>query len=293
MRVPLSVSILCPEPFGSDRTTNSMSTKFYDERQSDDAAEHYESDFVPMIGGPVASDLVEGAALRKGERVLDVACGTGVVARLAAQRVGERGRVAGLDINPAMLAVARRVTPPELAIAWYETSAEAMPLPDAGFDAVLCSMGLQFMENAADALREMLRVLAPGGRLALCVPGPTPKVFATMADIAEHLDAALGPFMHAVFSLHDPSAMAERLERAGFRHVVVRTQTKTLRVPPPTEFFWRYLRCTPLAGALARLSEQRRAALEREVVARWREFETEGGMTFGIGMTTATASADR
>lgn len=268
-----------------------MAREFYDERHDRDAAEHYEADFVPMIGRSVASDLVEAATLREGERVLDVACGTGIVARLAAERVGERGRIAGLDINPGMLAVARRVTSPELAIAWYETNAEAIPLPDAGFDAVLCSMGLQFMTNKLDALREMLRMLAPGGRLALCVPGPTPKIFAVMADgLAKHVDPAIAPFLHAVFSLHDARGMSALLERAGFRDVDVRTDTRRLQLPPPVEFLWRYLQCTPLASTLAELDEQRRLAFERDVCAQWRDLDAHGGVILELGMTTATAS---
>src|SRR5687767_11990931 len=93
------------------------------------APENYERYFVPAIGRPLAEDLTETADLRPGERVLDVACGTGVVARLAAERVGAGGTVAGLDLNPGMLAVARAITPPQLTIVWHHGSAEAMPLP--------------------------------------------------------------------------------------------------------------------------------------------------------------------
>jgi ubiquinone/menaquinone biosynthesis C-methylase UbiE len=269
-----------------------MAADFYDERYGGDATENYETYFVPMIGGPIASDLVDVAAIRDRERVLDVACGTGAATRLAAQRVGKRGRVAGLDINPGMLAVARRVTPPELAIAWYETSAEAMPLPDAEFDVVLCSMGLQFMASPLDALREMLRTLAPGGRLALCVPGPKPEIFAAMADgLARHVDPAIAPFVDAVFSLHEAAGLRRLVERAGFREVAVHTTTKTLRLPPPAEFLWQYVHCTPIAQAVADLDDERRAAFERDVCARWREFVTDGALTLSLGMTTATAKA--
>ena len=85
---------------------------------------------------------MEAAAIRPGERVLDVACGTGIVTRLAQERVGSEGTVAGLDPNPEMLAVARQAAPPEPRIDWYEAPAEAIPLPDESFDVVLCGMGL-------------------------------------------------------------------------------------------------------------------------------------------------------
>src|SRR3546814_6159009 len=85
-----------------------------------------------------SSDL--NAALREGERVLDVACGTGVVTRLASEQVGATGAVSGLDVNPGMLAVARAATPEGMSIEWHEANAEAMPLPDASFDVVLCQL---------------------------------------------------------------------------------------------------------------------------------------------------------
>src|SRR5215207_11707155 len=116
------------------------------------APENYERYFVPVIGAPLATDLVDVAALRPGERVLDVACGTGVVARLAAERVEATGTVAGIDLNPGMLAVARSVTPPGMVIEWHQSSAEAMPLPDEAFDVVLCQLGLQFVPDKLAAL---------------------------------------------------------------------------------------------------------------------------------------------
>ncbi|NIX00730.1 MAG: methyltransferase domain-containing protein, partial [Phycisphaerae bacterium] len=128
------------------------------------APENYERYFVPAIGAPVADDLIEVAALRPDERVLDVACGTGVVTGMASELVGDGGVVAGLDVNPGMLAVARATTPSDATIEWHEASAEAMPFPDGSFDAVLCQMGIQFIPDKDAALSEMRRVLAPGGR---------------------------------------------------------------------------------------------------------------------------------
>ena len=145
-------------------TTRMPQHNFY-EAYGGSAPENYERYFVPVIGTPLATDLIDIATLRPGERVLDVACGTGVVARLAAERVGTTRTVAGIDINPGMLTVARSVTPPGMSIEWYETSAEAIPLPDEAFDVVLCQLGLQFVSDKLAALREMRRVLAPNGRL--------------------------------------------------------------------------------------------------------------------------------
>ncbi len=130
--------------------------------------EIYEHHAVPAIFARWAPELVELAGVQPGERVLDVACGTGVVTRLLADRVGSTGRVVGLDLNAGMLAAARAaaVNP---TIEWLEGNVMSMSLPDATFDAVVCQQGFQFFPDKPLALREMRRVLVSGGRLALSV----------------------------------------------------------------------------------------------------------------------------
>lgn len=254
-------------------------------------AENYERYFVPCIGGPIARDLVTAASIRGGERVLDVACGTGVATRLAAARVGPSGRVAGLDMNPGMLAVARSATPADAAIDWYEASAEAMPLPDVAFDVALCSMGLQFVGDKLAALREMRRVLASGGRAVIGAPGPTPAAFEVLADgLARHVAPRAASFVHAVFSLNDEGELRGLLAEAGFREIAIGAATKTLTLPGPAEFLWQYVYSTPLAAAVAELDEPRRAELQRDVCAGWRELGAAGPMTVPVRMITATAS---
>src|SRR5690606_18640620 len=122
--------------------------------------------FVPAIARPAADPLLAAADLRPGERVLDVACGTGVIARLAAAEVGPDGAVAAIDLAPDMIEVARREPAPSgTAIDWHVGDAAALPFDDAGYDAVLCQMGLMFMTDRPAALAEMRRTLRPGGRL--------------------------------------------------------------------------------------------------------------------------------
>lgn len=132
------------------------------------------------------------AALQPGERVVDGACGTGVVSRLAAERVGATGSVVGVDVNPAMLGVARSApAPPGASIDWREANAEALPLPDASFDVVLCQLGLMFVADRSAALREIRRVLAPGGRVAITVPGTMEPLMEAMAEsLARNIDPA-------------------------------------------------------------------------------------------------------
>lgn len=251
---------------------------------------NYERFFVPAIGAPLANDLIKLAALRSGERVLDVACGTGIVARLASQQVGTTGIVAGLDVNPGMLAVARSATPPDMPIEWYEASAEIMPFPDASFDAVLCQMGLQFMPDKHAALREMRRVLVHSGRLILNVPGPTPRLFTIMGEALErHIGAEAAGFVNHVFSLHDTAEIQNLLSGADFRNVSVQADTKSLPLPAPEEFLWQYIHSTPLAGPVAQVDNDRRTLLEREVVEKWQEFVKDHALVLQVRNVVATA----
>lgn len=267
-----------------------MNQQVYGKSFGQNPAENYQRFFVPAIGAPVAADLIGIAGLHAGQRVLDVACGTGVVTRLAAERVGAGGTVAGLDLNPGMLAVARSETSRNSSIDWYEANAESMPFPDGVFDVALCQMGLQFIPNKLAVLREMRRVLDTGGRAIVTVPGPTPPLFAIMADaLARHLCTKAASFCDLVFSLHDADELTELMRSAGFREVDVRAKPKTLRLPAPADFLWQYIYSTPLAEAAAQAGEAKRNALERDVCAQWQDFVVNGSMSLQVGMTTVTA----
>src|SRR5688500_16775452 len=122
------------------------------------AAEIYESFFVPALFQEWAGRVADTAHIQLGQRVLDVACGTGVLARAAADRAGAGGSVTGLDINEGMLAVAAQKAPH---IDWRQGQAEALPFEDGTFDAVVSQFGLMFFDDRAAAIREMRRVLRP------------------------------------------------------------------------------------------------------------------------------------
>src|SRR5918995_3985043 len=128
------------------------------------AAENYERFFVPAIARPVADDLLSAARLRSGERVVDVACGTGIIARLAAEKVGPDGSVVGVDVAPDMLEVARSVSlPAGFEIDWRQGDAASLPVPGGSFDVALCQMALMLFQDKAAALAEMRRGLDAGG----------------------------------------------------------------------------------------------------------------------------------
>jgi len=214
-------------------------------------AENYQRHLVPAIFAPWAEDVVGLGAPQPGERVLDVACGPGVVARLAARRAGA-GQVTGLDINPGMVEVARSL-PSELAISWQEGSALQMPFPDQAFDVVLCQQGVQFFPDRPAGLREMRRVLVPGGRMVVAVWGPieqSPGFAVLAAALERHVGPAAAAAARSPFSLADTQELHDLLTDAGLRTVEVHLRKKMLRFPPPAEFVAQYVWGSPIAAAL-------------------------------------------
>ena len=211
------------------------------------APEIYAEHLVPAVFAPWAPVLLDAAAVGIGHTVLDVACGTGVVAAAAVERVGPSGAVTGVDINPGMIAVAARTQ----GVRWARADAARLPFPDGGFDRVLCQAGLQFVPDRLGALREMGRVLRPGGRVALLVwralhhsPG-----FAALADA---LQAVVGPEAAAVMRApfvfgDDPRPLVTLLDSAGFGDVDVQARAGTVRFASVEAF----VRCQRAASPLA------------------------------------------
>jgi SAM-dependent methyltransferase len=195
------------------------------------AAEVYEEFFVPALFLEWAPRVADAAQLAPGQTVLDVACGTGVLAREAARRVGPGGAVTGLDRNEGMLAVARRKAP---AIDWRLGRAEALDLADAAMDAVVSQFGLMFFEDRRAALREMWRVVRPGGRIAVAVWAGLDRTpgYAAMAALLQRLfGERAAEALRAPFALGDPEALRAVFARAGIPGIELRTWDGMARFP--------------------------------------------------------------
>ncbi len=234
-----------------------------------DSAEAYERYLVPALMAAGAQRLVEVGAPRDGERVLDVGCGTGIVARRAALAVGKRGAVAAIDLNEGMLRVARGIEVPTAAsIEWRQGSATALPFPDGAFDVVLSQQMLQFVPEPPIAVREMRRVLTPGGRLAfgVCRPIEFAPGYVPLAEaLKRHAGDSAEAMMRSPFPAWSVDGLREIVRAGGFGDVVVRIDVTSVRYPSAAEFVRREAACSPLAGPLGSMAAESRTALVQDL----------------------------
>ena len=233
------------------------------------AAELYQRYLVPGITSKWAEDLVHRARLRGGEEVLDVACGTGVVARLAASKVAP-GHVTGLDLNAGMLAVARGVLNEGAPVNWMEGSALDLPFPSGRFDVVLCQLGLQFFPDQPRALREMRRVVRERGRIALSVYSPierTPGANAFVSALDEVLGLEASRIKRGEHSFASPAQLEKLLRDAGFGTIDVQTVVQTIAFPSVLDYVRFQLLATPMTVLLKDKIEPDRQAIISSVAS--------------------------
>jgi SAM-dependent methyltransferase len=237
------------------------------------AAEVYETFFVPALFQEWAPRLADALALAPGRTMLDVACGTGALAREAARRSRPQD-VVGLDRNPGMLEVARRAAP---AIEWRTGRAEELPFEPGRFDAVGCQFGLMFFDDRVRALHEMWRVVRPGGALAVAVWASldeTPGYAAVVAMLQDLFGAAVAGELRAPFALGDVAALRALLVEAGIGGARIETIVGGARFPSIDAWVETDIRGWTLAD---RIDDAQLGVLVREARTRLRPFVSDDG----------------
>jgi ubiquinone/menaquinone biosynthesis C-methylase UbiE len=251
------------------------------------AADVYEELFVPALFAEWAPRLLDAVHIEPQSRVLDVACGTGVVAREARRRLGAGGAVVGLDRNAGMLEVARRAAPD---VEWTRAQAEALPFDDQSFDAVFCQFGLMFFEDRAGALREMWRVLRPGASLAVAVWAPLEQNsgYADMARLLERLfGAQVAAELKAPFALGDPETLRSLFLKAGIDRMAIRTAPGTARFPSLGEWVHTDVKGWTLADLI---DDAQYETLKHEVETGFRRYvRDDGRVEFSVAAHIAIA----
>ena len=260
---------------------------------SGNSAEIYEKYLVPAIFAFWSPILLSLVSPKPGERILDIACGTGTVARLAAERVGSKGRVVGLDISAGMLTVARSIPSPSGQIEWREADAQSTPFPDGSFDVVTCQLGLQFMPDRAKALREMRRVLIPQGRLAILVWRPM-RYSPGFAVLEQALEQYAGPeaakWMHSPFSLGDRHELNKLIEQAGFTNATIQIGIGTVRFKSVDQFVSLYTGGSPLSALVSHLNEKSYSTMVENVRNGLESYVDDQGLAFPIEGHLASAT---
>jgi SAM-dependent methyltransferase len=255
--------------------------------------ESYERYQVPSVFEPLARVFLDHVNIMPGHRLLDVACGTGVVARLAAPMVGASGKVAGIDLNAGMVEVAAQHAPTAgPTVEWRQGDAESLPFEDSAFDFVLCQQGLQFMPDKTRALQEMHRVLAPGGLLALCVWKSiehSPCNMATAQSLKIHIGERAAKMLHAPFALGDADLLHDLIEGAGFCDIEMRTAEITRRMLPPEESIPGHLASTPVGPEIVALDEATRDTLVEEIGGALAAYRDAKGLAIPQGTHIALA----
>ena len=208
---------------------------------------------------PWTDDLIGSACCRDGDRVLDVACGPGLVANRVNQVSGKLCMVTGIDLNEGMLNIARR----NPTIEWHQGSATELPFGESSFDVVLCQQGLQYFSDRIAAMKEMARVLLPGGRLALNVWGALERqIF--HASLIEGIGKFLGAEAKSAFDLAFSLVSADELRKlaagAGLTNIRVRFEQRTMRYPTASGMVTGFMGATPVTAQFLAMPDEQKSA---------------------------------
>jgi len=247
---------------------------------SNDAAMLYENYVYPLMD-PWVKALVYKASLKKGETVLEVACGTGFASRLASKAVGETGHVIGTDLNKGMVAAAHKIADAKgmPSIEWREANVSNLPFDERAAEVVLCQQGMQFFPDTPEAVKELHRVLRPEGRFIFTIWQPiseNPYLNALANTLESHLSAQVANGLRSAFTKTYAADFATSLLAVGFKDIEVESPILQFQLPPMEEYLPGHMASLPMAGAIAALPDNIRSAMIDDVSNSLKEYEQGG-----------------
>ena len=249
-----------------------------------DSPAAYEEYLVPGFFKPWADKLVQLSSPSPGSDILDVACGTGIVARTAASKLGSDARVTGLDINQQMLNKASEMAEMEgLEIDWQQGDAGDLPFEDNRFDNLFCQQAMQFFPEPQQVLNEMQRVLKPGGVLALNILRSIPfnPAYKILADeLEEHAGGTAGTMMRSPFPDWGQNTIHNIVAEAGFEDIQIHLEIISMRYPSPEEFLRREAASSPLAEEIETMEPERRKMLVEDLKISLEAYTDDRGVVF-------------
>lgn len=246
--------------------------------------EAYEAYLVPKFFRPWAKRLLSIVGAHEGERVLDVGCGTGIVARTAAPHVGDQGRVVGVDLNRAMLETARRegshLSP---AVEWRQEDATELSFEDDSFDVALSQQVLQFVPDPVELLAQIRRVLRPGGRVGLNVLRPirhNPS-YGLLAEVLErYAGEEAGAMIRSPFPQWSGARLRDLVLEAGFDRVSLHLDIRAVRYPSAEGYLYQEAASSPLADSIAGMEETIRTKMVGHLEEVLEDYTDQDGVVF-------------
>ena len=253
-------------------------------------SEIYERFMVPGIFARWSATLLELVAPQPGEHVLDLACGTGIVARTVAPMVQPGGQVFGVDFNPAQIATARSI---DSSIDWREGDAGSLSFADQEFNLVVCQQGFMFFPDRVQAVQEIHRVLKPGGRVGIAVWSSIDKAPGYLA-LVHALERRVGPFaahlMDDLTALSDSNEVRRFFADGGFPNAEMVTVSSDVVFASAEEFTRAIAVGSIMRRTETQFSEETLDLLTADVAAEMESYIGENGLIFPMQAHLLTAS---
>jgi ubiquinone/menaquinone biosynthesis C-methylase UbiE len=266
-----------PEKDRKEKLHMTISTQW---QLAHETAERYQTILTPAILGPFAKAIVDFAALRGSEKVVDAGCGTGAAARYAAEVVGADGNVIGIDKNRSMIAIAKSLPAVQGSpIEWREADVAQLPLVESCIDVVLCAQMLQFVQEKQASLSEMRRVLCVNGRVVLslwCHIAENPYFEVLVSAVDRYIGSETAVGLQSAFSLTDENVVYGLLQDAGFSQIEMNVTQLDLPFSDLAEFVPRHISATPMIAGFERASENVQQTVIQEVVDAMSQYRANG-----------------